>query len=66
MAYMIIPTLCTACGACEFECPNEAISMAGDVYAIDPDKCQECKGHYDSPRCAIVCPISDTCVPASG
>ena len=64
MAYMIVATNCSACGACEFECPNEAISMAGDVYAIDPDKSQECKGKHDSPRCATVCPLADTCVPA--
>jgi ferredoxin len=60
---MIVASLCTACGACEFECPNSAISMAADVYAIDPSKCQECKGEYDTPQCAKVCPIPDTCVP---
>lgn len=64
MAYMIDPSLCTACGACEFECPNTAISMSGDVYAIDAAKCKECEGHHDSPRCAQVCPITDCCVPA--
>jgi len=64
MAYMIDPDLCTACGACEFECPNSAIAMEGMVYVIDPDKCQECKGEYDSPQCATVCPVPDTCVPA--
>ena len=26
MAYKIIPDLCNACGACESECPNRAIS----------------------------------------
>ena len=64
MAYMIDPSLCTACGACEFECPNSAISASESVYVIDPTKCLECKGHFDSPRCAEVCPINDTCVPA--
>ena len=64
MAYMIVASNCSACGACEFECPNEAISMGTDVYVIDPDKCQECKGKHDSPRCATVCPLDDTCVPA--
>jgi ferredoxin len=63
MAFMIVPSLCTACGACEFECPNSAISVAGDVYAIDASKCQECKGEYDTQQCAKVCPIPDTCVP---
>lgn len=64
MAYMIDPSLCSCCGACELECPNEAISMGSEVYVIDPNKCRECQGHYDSPRCATVCPITDTCVPA--
>jgi ferredoxin len=64
MAYKIIAEQCTACGACEFDCPNEAISMRRDVYAIDPDKCTECQGHFDQPQCAAVCPVNDTCVPA--
>lgn len=63
MAYQIIAANCTACGACEFECPSKAISMSGDVFAIDPDKCTECKGSFDSPQCASVCPVDDTCVP---
>jgi ferredoxin len=64
MAYQIIADNCTACGACEAECPNDAISMGRDVFVIDPDKCTECQGKYDSPQCASVCPIDDTCVPA--
>jgi ferredoxin len=64
MAFMIDPSLCTACGACEFECPNNAISMAGHIYAIDPAKCQECNGVYDTQQCAKVCPVPDTCIPA--
>jgi ferredoxin len=38
--------------------------VAATVYVIDPDKCQECKGKYDKPQCANVCPVPDTCVPA--
>lgn len=64
MAYMIDPNLCMACGACEVECPNSAISMKDVVYEIDPSKCQECKGKYDAPQCANVCPVPNTCVPA--
>jgi ferredoxin len=62
MAYQIIADDCSACGACEFECPSNAISMKGDVYAISPDKCTECKDVHDSPQCASVCPV-DACVP---
>jgi ferredoxin len=64
MAYQIIATLCTSCGACELDCPNEAISMGSFVYKIDPNKCTECQGFHDSPQCASVCPVPETCVPA--
>jgi ferredoxin len=64
MSYKIIASQCTACGACEFECPNAAIFMKGDTYKIDPAKCTECQGSFDSPQCAAVCPVPNTCVPA--
>jgi ferredoxin len=62
MAYQIIANLCSACGACEAECPVAAIRPKGAVFVIDPDKCVECQGHYDSPQCAAVCP-TEACVP---
>lgn len=62
MAYKIITSQCTVCGACEFECPNAAIRMKGDTYIIDPAKCTECDG--DAPKCDEVCPVDGTCVPA--
>jgi ferredoxin len=46
---------CIACGACEPECPNDAISE-GTIYVIDPDRCTECVGFYDEAQCAAVCP----------
>jgi ferredoxin len=64
MAYKIIASQCTVCGACEFECPNAAIRLKGDMYIIDPKKCTECVGHFDTPQCAVVCPVENTCVPA--
>lgn len=63
MAYQIVESLCTSCGACELECPNEAISMGSLVYAIDPLKCTECQGFHEQPQCASVCPVMDCCVP---
>lgn len=65
MAYKIIADNCSACGACESECPNQAISMSedGSHSVIDASKCKECAGSFDNPRCAEVCP-SDACVPA--
>lgn len=66
MAYMIVRDQCTSCSACEPECPNEAISETDDgVYAIDPAKCLECEGVAPSPRCAAICPVDHTCVPAA-
>ncbi|MBI4743655.1 MAG: YfhL family 4Fe-4S dicluster ferredoxin [Actinobacteria bacterium] len=52
---------CSACGACEPECPNEAITEGEDIYIIDPDKCTECMGYYDTQQCAEVCPM-EACV----
>jgi len=52
---------CISCGACEAECPNEAISEGETIYVIDPDKCTECVGSYESSRCVETCPV-DCCV----
>ena len=52
---------CINCGACEPECPNEAISEGEDIYVIDPKLCTECVGFHDEPQCAAVCPV-DCCV----
>ncbi len=67
---------CINCGACQPECPNEAIFPAGEDYEFNgktnpalsqdfsyivPDKCTECVGFHDEPACAAVCP-TDACV----
>lgn len=41
---------CVNCGACESECPSEAISEAGDKRVIDAEKCVSCGA------CAGACP----------
>ena len=56
MAHMITDE-CISCGACEAECPEEAITEGDDIYVIDPSKCTDCG------TCADVCPV-DACVPA--
>jgi ferredoxin len=61
MAYKITEE-CISCGACEPECANEAISEGSEIYVIDPAKCTECVGNYESPKCVEVCPV-DCCVP---
>lgn len=48
---------CINCAACEPECPNEAISAGPDVFLVDPGRCTECVGAFDSPRCVEVCPV---------
>jgi len=62
MAY-IITDECISCGACEPECPNQAITEGETIYIIDPDKCTECVGNHDSSKCAEVCPIDNCCIP---
>ncbi|MBN2240114.1 MAG: 4Fe-4S binding protein [Dehalococcoidales bacterium] len=54
MAYKISDD-CISCGACEMECPNEAISEGETTYVIDPTKCTECDG--GDPKCAEICPV---------
>ncbi len=61
MAYKITDD-CISCGACEPECPNNAISEGETTYAINPDKCTECVGAYAASKCAEVCPV-DACHP---
>lgn len=56
MAVKIIDT-CISCGACEPECPNEAITPGDAIYVIDPDKCTECYGFYGESQCISVCPV---------
>lgn len=60
MAYKITDE-CISCGACEPECPNEAITEGETIYEIDAAKCTECVGSYDSSKCAEICPV-DCCV----
>lgn len=52
---------CISCGACEPECPNNAISQGEEIYVIDPSLCTECVGFHDYEACAAVCPV-DCCV----
>ena len=50
MAYKITDA-CISCGACQGECPVEAISEGADKYEINPDLCVECGA------CEGVCPV---------
>jgi ferredoxin len=72
-----ITEACVNCGACEPECPNEAIYEGGaswqvagearppvsaDYFYIVAEKCTECVGFFDQEQCAVVCPV-ECCVP---
>ena len=57
----MITSECINCGACEPECPNNAITQADEIYIIDPLLCTECVGFHDYEACAAVCPV-DCCV----
>ncbi len=50
MAYLIDDE-CICCGACEAECPVEAISQGDDRFIIDPETCTDCGA------CVEVCPV---------
>lgn len=53
---------CINCGACEPECPNEAISEGDETYVIDPKLCTECVGFHEYEACQAVCPV-ECCLP---
>lgn len=47
----VISDECIMCGACEPECPTDAISQGDTQYVIDADLCIDCAA------CAAVCPV---------
>ncbi|PWM45922.1 MAG: ferredoxin [Clostridiales bacterium] len=51
MAY-VINDECISCGACQPECPVDAISEGDGKFVIDAEKCIDCGS------CAAVCPVS--------
>ncbi len=52
-----ITEACINCDVCEPVCPNQAIALGAVVYEIDPQRCTECVGHFDTPQCVEVCPV---------
>ena len=51
MAYIINVDECIGCGACEGECPVNAIVEKDGKYIINADECIECGA------CAGACPV---------
>jgi ferredoxin len=58
---LLITAQCINCDVCEPECPNQAIFDGAEHYEIDPARCTECVGHFDTPQCVAVCPVD--CIP---
>lgn len=50
MSY-VIKDSCISCGACEAECPVNAISAGDGIYVINTATCIDCGA------CANVCPV---------
>jgi ferredoxin len=48
---------CISCGACETECPEEAISEGEEIFVIDAAKCTDCG------TCVEVCPVEAIIAP---
>ena len=51
MAYIVDQAKCTNCGACDSECPTEAISEKNEKRVIDTETCVDCGA------CSGVCPV---------
>ncbi len=47
----IITEECIACGACESECPENAITEGDEIFVIAADLCTGCDD------CVSVCPV---------
>jgi ferredoxin len=47
---------CINCGACEPECPNQAIFQGEEYFEIDATKCDECAAKGGDHSCKPVCP----------
>ncbi|MGF1529374.1 MAG: YfhL family 4Fe-4S dicluster ferredoxin, partial [Candidatus Competibacterales bacterium] len=58
---LMITDACINCDVCEPECPNGAIYQGEEIYVIEPSRCTECVGHFDTPQCVEVCPVD--CIP---
>jgi len=57
----VITEECINCGACESECPNDAISAGAQIFVINSELCTECVGFHLEMACAAVCPV-DACI----
>lgn len=54
---VVITERCINCGACEWECPNMAISPGDPHPVVNQDLCTECYGFFGESQCIVVCPV---------
>lgn len=54
---LLITDQCINCDMCLPECPNQAIIEGENFYEINPERCTECVGFYETQTCVDVCPI---------
>jgi ferredoxin len=54
---VVISDACVMCGACEWECPSEAISPGMHKPTVDKNRCTECYGFFGESQCIVVCPV---------
>ncbi len=55
---VVITNQCITCGACEWECPNEAISPGIPRPVVNQSLCTECYGFFGESQCIVVCPVT--------
>lgn len=60
---MLINEECINCGSCEPDCPNTAITQGSSIYVIEAEKCTECVGAHDTPKCIELCPVDGCIIP---
>ena len=54
---VIITERCILCGACEWECPTQAIIPTAKGPIVDVTHCTECYGFFGESQCIVVCPV---------
>lgn len=61
-----IESPCVNCFACMTVCPNGAISQSKPHFVVNPRKCTECVGDFETPQCAAICPVEEAILSADG
>lgn len=60
MSFKVLDDACIGCGACEYACPNEALSKTDSflgLFIIDPYRCDDCADCL--PKCPIDAIVQD-------